>query len=64
MNTKINVQNAFDVLFGTESINETTPWKRSNMSYAEWHRMYVKACDEASKLRRQCEKGNFYNEEV
>lgn len=64
MNTKINVQNAFNALFESDHLSVKTPWERSNMSYAEWHKMYVKACDEASELRRQCENGKFIDEEV
>lgn len=64
MSTQIHIQNAFRALMDDEPVKAKTPWERSNMSYAEWHKMYVKACDDAVKFRHQCEQGKFYNEEV
>ena len=63
-NIEQNVKNAFDVLFDGPVPETKTPWDRWNMSYAKWHRMYVKACDDESQFRHQVETGKFFNEEV
>ena len=47
-----NIQAAFDALFNEPAPAYRTPWEKWNMSYDEWHKMYVKACDDAVEHRR------------
>lgn len=58
------LNDAFASLFSEEPVINQTPWERSHMSYAEWHKMYVKAIDDAVRWNRQLEEGHFINEEV
>lgn len=51
-NTNTNIQAAFDALFNEPAPAYKTPWEKWNMSYDEWHKMYVKALDDAVEHRK------------
>lgn len=57
-----NVADAFEALFDESNDDKDlykTPWEKSNMSYDEWHKLYVKALNDSVELEKKISKGDY-----